>query len=119
MKTARKIVGEMTERVSPGHGCIDGNCVFGHPGGLRTNGGCACVKGTESELRRHIRVLSRVAHALAEENIRLHEACEFADGRLSYRAFASLTTEDILEELEERIDDEVLPRLRTALGKED
>ena len=24
-------------------GCSDGGCIFGHPGGLHTNGGCHCV----------------------------------------------------------------------------
>ncbi len=24
-------------------GCTDGGCVFGHPGGMHTNGGCKCV----------------------------------------------------------------------------
>jgi hypothetical protein len=25
------------------HGCSDGGCVFGHPGGMHTNGGCKCI----------------------------------------------------------------------------
>lgn len=25
------------------HGCTDGGCVFGHPGGMHTNGGCHCI----------------------------------------------------------------------------
>jgi len=25
-------------------GCSDGGCVFGHPGGMHTNGGCRCLK---------------------------------------------------------------------------
>ena len=25
-------------------GCTDGGCVFGHPGGMHTNGGCKCVQ---------------------------------------------------------------------------
>lgn len=24
-------------------GCSDGGCVFGHPGGMHTNGGCKCL----------------------------------------------------------------------------
>lgn len=24
-------------------GCSDGGCVFGHPGGAHTNGGCHCL----------------------------------------------------------------------------
>lgn len=27
----------------PWPGCTDGGCVFGHPGGMHTNGGCKCV----------------------------------------------------------------------------
>lgn len=28
----------------PGYpGCSDGGCVFGHPGGMHTNGGCHCL----------------------------------------------------------------------------
>ena len=26
------------------HGCSDGGCVFGHPGGMHTNGGCHCIR---------------------------------------------------------------------------
>jgi len=25
------------------YGCTDGNCIFGHPGGMHTNGGCRCL----------------------------------------------------------------------------
>lgn len=25
-------------------GCTDGGCIFGHPGGMHTNGGCACMR---------------------------------------------------------------------------
>ncbi len=27
------------------YGCSDGGCVFGHPGGMHTNGGCICLVG--------------------------------------------------------------------------
>lgn len=30
--------------------CSDGNCIFGHPGGMHTNGGCRCIP-TLSESR--------------------------------------------------------------------
>jgi hypothetical protein len=30
-------------------GCTDGGCNFGHPGGMHTNGGCACLKNPQSE----------------------------------------------------------------------
>lgn len=43
-------------------GCTDGGCIFGHPGGMHTNGGCACIKEirpTELRLRfqRNIQML--------------------------------------------------------------
>ncbi len=28
------------------HGCSDGGCVFGHPGGMHTNSGCKCIPTT-------------------------------------------------------------------------
>jgi hypothetical protein len=43
-------------------GCTDHGCIFGHPGGMGTNGGCACVRairGAEESIRfqRNIRAL--------------------------------------------------------------
>lgn len=29
--------------MSEHYGCSDGGCIFGHPGGMHTNGGCHCV----------------------------------------------------------------------------
>lgn len=29
--------------IPPYVGCTDGGCVFGHPGGMYTNGGCKCL----------------------------------------------------------------------------
>ncbi len=46
-------------------GCSDGNCVFGHPGGMHTNGGCRCLKQDAIQLRRSLRQMSKVAHKLA------------------------------------------------------
>ena len=36
------------------YGCTDGGCIFGHPGGMHTNGGCRCLyyDRTDHELRR-------------------------------------------------------------------
>lgn len=37
-------------------GCSDHGCVFGHPGGMGTNGGCNCLDGVRSPIDRvHIR----------------------------------------------------------------
>lgn len=44
---ARQIVRETAVRLfGPTIGCTDGGCVFGHPGGMHTNGGCACIKSS-------------------------------------------------------------------------
>jgi len=60
------------------YGCTDGGCVFGHPGGMHTNGGCRClaynyIREHESMRRAHKGILAlreRVA-ALEAENERL------------------------------------------------
>lgn len=50
-------------------GCSDGGCVFGHPGGMHTNGGCQHLKTRDpSELRRTVQMLSRVALHLAQRD---------------------------------------------------
>lgn len=41
-------------------GCCDGSCVYGPPGGMQTNGGCQCMKGTPVEVRRHALRLSKL-----------------------------------------------------------
>lgn len=60
-------------------GCTDGGCIFGHPGGMHTNGGCACVKELrmEPEMRmrfiRNIRLLREKVRHLREELERSHK----------------------------------------------
>ena len=69
MKTARQIVREVTERLHPGTGCTDGGCVFGHPGGVRTNGGCACLRERNAvQLKRYVMIMADVACTLAAVN---------------------------------------------------
>lgn len=47
--------------------CADGACVYGHPGGMQTNGGCAAYKETTPVvLRRHLTALRSIAIALAD-----------------------------------------------------
>lgn len=66
MTTAKQIVRRVAHRRHPGLGCSDGNCVFGHSGGMATNGGCVCLKEREPViLRRTILALSDVARVLA------------------------------------------------------
>lgn len=33
----------MTKKVERPWGCSDGGCIFGHIGGMHTNGGCRCA----------------------------------------------------------------------------
>jgi hypothetical protein len=46
-------------------GCSEVDCVFGHLGGMHTNGGCQCLKQDAVQLRRTLRQMSKVAHKLA------------------------------------------------------
>jgi len=56
-------------------GCTDQGCVFGHPGGMATNGGCRCIDIQDPEtrrrvtrniraLRKEIRLLRDIAHTV-------------------------------------------------------
>lgn len=57
-------------------GCLDGGCIFGHPGGMQTNGGCRCFmrhKMTLSE-RRELTDKIRKMTAQKDEYKRLYEA---------------------------------------------
>ena len=65
MKQAKQIVSQVTYRLFGEGGCGDGGCVFGHPGGMQTNGGCQCLKDDTVMLRRHLMRLSQVARTLA------------------------------------------------------
>lgn len=68
MASARRVRAVARELCGDHVGCSDGGCVFGHPGGMRTNGGCVCIKSTHPiDLRRTIRKLAAVALRLAEE----------------------------------------------------
>ena len=41
-------------------GCSDGNCLFGHPGGMHTNGGCRCLRDLDTDHERRQRVRSGI-----------------------------------------------------------
>lgn len=44
------------KRLAGIEGCTDHGCIFGHPGGMGTNGGCACEKEVRSvTVRRRLR----------------------------------------------------------------
>jgi hypothetical protein len=65
--TASHIVNRVARRLFGDNiGCSDGGCVFGHQGGMHTNGGCQCMKERDViALRRTAYQLSQVARALA------------------------------------------------------
>jgi hypothetical protein len=46
--------------------CHDGACIYGHPGGMQTNGGCQAMKERDVQaLRRHVQALRSIALELA------------------------------------------------------
>jgi hypothetical protein len=47
------------------HRCGDNSCVFGPPGGMATNGGCQCLKGSPIELRRKLMLVAKDIRKLA------------------------------------------------------
>lgn len=64
--TAKQLVHRVATRLYGHVGCSDGGCVFGHPGGMHTNGGCQCLKERGAYvLRRTVMQLSQVARTLA------------------------------------------------------
>ena len=46
------------ERIVTSRRCSDGNCIWGHPGGMATNGGCRYDKMDKYELRRDLRAIA-------------------------------------------------------------
>ena len=47
-------------------GCWDGSCIYGHPGGMQTNGGCGCLKERDPHrLQLHILQLRQICQTLA------------------------------------------------------
>lgn len=64
--TAAQIIRRIVERRHPGVGCMVGSCIFGHPGGMQTNGGCQCIKERDYPMpQRNLMVLRDVAMVLA------------------------------------------------------
>lgn len=64
--TARQIVRWVTDRIHGDTGCSSGECVFGHPGGPTTQGGCRCARETDpAVLRRMLFRMAEVARAMA------------------------------------------------------
>jgi hypothetical protein len=66
MTSASAIRRRVAERLFPGVGCTDGNCVYGRHDGMHTNGGCHCLDDKNPfHLRAVARQLASVAQTLA------------------------------------------------------
>jgi hypothetical protein len=102
-------------RVEGVEGCSDGGCVWGHPGGMHTNGGCKCLYYAAPKLddrrriEKNIRALrARVAELEAERD-RYHELLYAVEKKhpgetrhetaLRYIRQAEVHTEDAAQEV--------------------
>lgn len=47
--------------------CGDGSCIWGHRGGMSTNGGCRCAGINERQRRENVDALRRIACLLRDE----------------------------------------------------
>lgn len=66
-KPGRRVRRVAVELFGADIGCSDGHCVFGHPGGMHTNGGCRCARDMPE--RSVCRMLGNIALDLAESLI--------------------------------------------------
>ena len=89
--------------------CSDGNCEFGHPGGMHTNGGCHCMGTSRSppvpwgEARRSIRLALKERKDLIVENRRLKEELRLAQPDYVLAVEGLLKAETKVLELREQI----------------
>jgi len=62
--TPKQLLRQVVREEGEGYGCSDAACVFGHPGGVRTNGGCSCLKDVD-KMAAYLKVLRGAALELA------------------------------------------------------
>lgn len=74
MTSPHKLVRQTAVQLGIQYGCTDSGCIFGHHGGMGTNGGCDCYLGEQNELRLKLRAMARIARGLAQLYIELEEA---------------------------------------------
>lgn len=71
MTAARKRVHAIATEMFGDVACTDHGCVFGHPGGMGTNGGCQHFKERDlTAMRRTMAQLAAIVKRLAAENLR-------------------------------------------------
>ena len=85
-------------------GCSDGGCIFGHPGGMHTNGGCHCVPSLSTfhtmtanerlELRNRSGSARRRTSCSANSFVNTRAISADACGRLVNRTVARSATAD-------------------------
>jgi hypothetical protein len=52
-------------------GCSDGGCIFGHPGGMHTNGGCNCLRAIPTKDRiKIVRNIMAMWHHIDDQTAR-------------------------------------------------
>jgi hypothetical protein len=56
--------------MSDEHGCHDGDCIFGSPKGMHTNGGCKCLRYLDEDAEKR-RKISDDIRAIVKERDRL------------------------------------------------
>lgn len=89
-------------------GCTDGGCIFGHPGGMHTNGGCHClsdIRPTEERLR-----IARNVHLLVKEIEHLRAYQQQMNGILIENSNLRGVRDQLLED-----DGNTIERLRRLL----
>lgn len=79
-------------------GCTDGGCVYGHPGGMHTNGGCRCLRDVHRALgpKRHAEIERAIRAARRRAMLTLldeQQTCEESIRRTSDGDWLGQTTE--------------------------
>lgn len=61
--------------------CTDGGCIWGHPGGMHTNGGCQSLKGNMPEMRVELKNLASRICAIIDDLEKQNEEvlCQMQD----------------------------------------
>jgi hypothetical protein len=70
---ARQYTRKVADGLGIKYGCTDSGCIFGHHGGMGTNGGCECHVGERNDLRLKLLAMAKVARELAQRCIEHEE----------------------------------------------
>ncbi len=67
MSAKQKLIREAARSLGMVYGCTDHGCIWGHPGGMGTNGGCRCAADMPLGARVRLYSMARIASALAKQ----------------------------------------------------